>query len=110
MISILATYHIQKRRGQALLFSLEYDLSPEFDIKVKVTTWIYRVRIYVTYKYQVHKSLEINGCTNILSIKHKSVFCIVGTLFDTDLEIPYLWIFLLMFLIFPLQPAFDTNP
>ena len=40
VISILATYHIQKRRGQALLFSFEYNLSPEFDIKVKVTMYM----------------------------------------------------------------------
>ena len=28
MLSILATDYIQKRRGQALLFSFEYNLSP----------------------------------------------------------------------------------
>ena len=39
-ILLLATYYIQKRRGQTLLFSFEYNLLPKFDIQVKVTKWI----------------------------------------------------------------------
>jgi hypothetical protein len=35
LISILATDYIQKRRGQALLFSFEYNLSPNLISKKK---------------------------------------------------------------------------
>ena len=40
LISNLATDYIQKRRGQALLFSFEYNHVAKFDNKGKVTTWI----------------------------------------------------------------------
>ena len=66
LLSNLATFYIQKRRGEPGLFSCEYNLSHKIDIKVKVTT---RIGHYALLRL---KMVKIQKCFLALDRKYLS--------------------------------------